>query len=202
MPKFNNYEKTESKFDTSFRQPTPDAYVLKIVAVRTEWQEYDFHTGTQQNCSTANDAAVIFVYDIAEGEYEGEYCRDFYLDDNGVFDKRKDFLHQYKFYWGDLNNPKDAAKAKYVLDCLDESNQGFEAKPAFEADNWKLFINKKFGAVLNGTVKTNDQGFDNWNLKPQRKIYTVAEILEGKTSDGKDLPKPKITDKRTSDIPF
>ena len=198
MPKFNNYDQTEAKYDTGFNQPTPGAYILRIAAVRTEWQEYDFSTGLQRDCSTRNDAAVIFVYDIDEGEFEGEYSRDFYMADNGMLDPRKDFLHQYKFFWGDLNNPKDAAKAKYLLDCLTASNQGFEAKPAFEADAWNLFIGQKFGAVLNGTVKTNDQGFDNWNLKPQRKIYTVAEIHDGKTADGKDLPKPKITDKRTN----
>lgn len=200
MPKFNNYDNTEAKFDTGFNQPKPGAYILRIMAVRTEWEEYDFNTGLRNKYSTANDAAVIFVYDIDEGEFAGEYSRDFYIGDDGKLDQRKDFLHQYKFYWGDLNNPKDAAKAKYVLDCLTTSNQGFKAKPAFEADAWNLFVGQKFGAVLNGTVKTNEQGYDNWNLKPQRKIFTVQEIAAGKTIDAKgnhvELPKPKINDKR------
>ena len=202
MPAFNNYNQTEAKFDTEFKQPTPGAYVLRIAAVRTAWEEYNFNTGLRDTCSTANDAAVIFVYDIVEGEFADEYSRDFYMGDDGMLDPRKDFLHQYKFYWGDLNDPKDAAKAKYLLDCLTASNQGFEAKPAFEADAWQLFINQQFGAVLNGTVKTNDQGYDNWNLKPQRKIYTVQEIMSGKTLNAKgemvDLPEPKINDKRTN----
>lgn len=203
MPQFNNYNQTEAKFDTGFKQPMPGAYVVKIVAVRTAWEEYNFKTGLRDSCSTANDAAVVFVYDIAEGEYEGEYSRDFYLDGNGVFDQKKDFLHQYKFYWGDLNNQKDAEKAKYFLDCLSApNNPGFDALAAFQADNWRLFIGQKFGVVLNGTVKTSDQGFENWNLKPQRKIFTVGEIHNGKTVNAKgetvDLPKPKITDKRTN----
>lgn len=202
MPAFNNYNQTEAKFDTGFNQPTPGAYVLKIVAVRTNWEEYDFNTGMRNTCTTQNDAAVIFVYDIAEGEFEGEYSRDFYLS-GGAYDQNKDFLHQYKFYWGDLNNPKDAAKAKYLLDCLSApNNPGFDALAAFQADNWRLFIGQQFGAVLNGTVKTNDSGFDNWNLKPQRKIYTANEVRNGKTTNAKgelvDLPKPKITDKRTN----
>lgn len=201
MPQFSNYDQTEAKFDTAFKQPTPGAYALRILAVRTEWEEYDFNTGLRNQCSTANDAAVLFIYDITGGEFDGEYSRDFYLKD-GEPDPKKDFLHQYKFYWGDLNDPKDAAKAKYVLDCLKASNQGFEPLAAFNADAWNLFVGKEFGAVLNGTVKTNDQGFDNWNLKPQRKIYTVQEILNGKTLNNKgemvDLPKPKVTDKRTN----
>ena len=202
MPKFTNYDQTEAKFDTGFKQPLPGAYVLRIMAVRTEWDEYNFQTGLRDHCTTANEAAVLFVYDIVGGEFDGEYSRDFYMDDNGMLDPRKDFLHQYKFYWGDLNNPKDAEKAKYLLDCLTASNQGFDALAAFQADAWNLFIGKQFGAILNGTVKTNDQGFENWNLKPQRKIYTVQEIMNGKTLNAKgemvDLPRPKITDKRTN----
>jgi hypothetical protein len=202
MPKFNNYDQTEAKFESGFNQPKPGAYVLRIMAVRTEWDEYNFQTGLRDHCTTANEAAVMFVYDIVGGDFDGEYSRDFYMDDNGALDPKKDFLHQYKFYWGDLNNPKDAAKAKYVLDCLTASNQGFQAKPAFEADAWQLFINQQFGAILNGTVKTNDQGYDNWNLKPQRKIFTVQEIVNGKTLNAKgemvDLPEPKINDKRTN----
>lgn len=195
MPAFNTYDQTEAKFDSGFSQPEPGRYILRVVAVRTEWEEYDYQTGLRKQCNTASEAAVIFVYDIADGQFAGEYTRDFYLK-NGMLDEKKDWLHQYKFQWGDLSNPKDAARAKWTIDSF--AQPGFDPLAAFKADAWNLFIGHTFGAVLNGTIKTNDQGYDNWNLKPQRKIYSVQEIQSGVDRDGKELPEPKITDKRAN----
>ena len=193
MPVFSNYDQTTAKFETGFSQPTPGAYVLRVVAVRTEWTERDYQTGMDRNCTVASESAVMLIYDIADGEHAGEYSRDFYLDASGNFDKRKDFLHQYKFSWGDfLHNERDAENLAYMLDCFTSCNRGFDALAAFNADKWGLFVGKLFGAVLNGTVKTNERGYDNWNLRPARKIYTLEDIASGNHA------KPRITDKRAN----
>lgn len=186
--------------DGGFEQPKPGRYVLRIQEVRTSWSERDFKTGLDKNCSTANDSAVLFVYDIADGEFAAEYSRDFFYQ-NGVLDPSKDFLHQYKLYWGDLADQKAAGEILGLLNKISASNPGFDAYAAFAADQWQLFKGKLFGVVMNGTVKTNDRGYDNWTLRPGRRIYTPAEIYAGQyTTDSgevKPIPESNTTDKRT-----
>lgn len=200
MPNFANYNQTEAKFSEGFKQLEPGHYPLRILAVRTEWTEREYQTGIDKACSTANDAAVLFIFDIAGGEFAGNFTKDFFMA-GGQLDQRKDFMHQYKFTWGDLSNANDAARAKWTLDHITASNPGFDALAAFQADQWQLFVGKCFGAVLNGTVKTNDRGYDQWTLRPAAKIYTVTEVANGQymDSDGemKPLPEPRITDRRT-----
>lgn len=199
MPNFSDdmYNSANADYELGFIQPEPGAYVLKVMDVRTEWTEREFSTGLNRDYNSAYDAAVIFVYDIAEGPHAGYYSDDFYYA-NGELDPRKDFMHQYKFVWGDLaGSEKDRNRAKNVLEAFSGSNQGFDALMAFRADNWRLFIGKRFGAVLNGTVKTNDRGYDNWSLRPSTKLYTVDAIHAGATANGKPLPEPRITDKRS-----
>ena len=201
MPNFANYNQVESNFsEGGFKQVIPGAYIVTIQAVRTSWTERNYDTGLDDAYQTiytdaqgqqhGNEPGVMFVFDIAEGEFAGEYSRDFYM--NGIEpNPEKDFIHRWKFHWGDLANEKDAARAKYVLEQLSASNPGFDALAAFNADAWPLFVGKKFGAVLNGTVRTNDKGYDQWNLRTSAKIYSVQDIING------DHAEPRITDKRT-----
>ena len=195
MPSFANYNNVQGEFSEGFKQLEPGAYVVKIMAIRTEWTEKDYQTWTDRQCSVRNDSAIQFIYDIAEGEFAGEFSRDFYMK-NGAPDIDKDFLHSFIFRWGDLNDERDAKKAKYTLDCFTASNPGFDALAAFTADKWQLFIGKRFGVVLNGTVKTNDRGYDQWNLRTSVKPYSVDDIHSGNHAE------PRITDKRTKiDVP-
>ena len=78
-----------------------------------------------------------------------------------------------------------------MLDCFTASNPGFDALAAFEADKWPLFVGKLFGVVLNGTVRTNERGYDQWSLRTSTKPYTVDDIRNGNHAE------PRITDKRT-----
>ena len=103
----------------------------------------------------------------------------------------QDWRHQFKLYWGDLDNQKDAERTRYILDCISASNPGFDALAAFEADRWALFIGKKFGVVLNGTVRTNERGYDQWTLRTSAKPYSVDDIRTGNHTE------PRKTDKRT-----
>jgi len=197
MPNFANYNTTEAKMSDGFEPVTPGVFVLRVQAVRTQWTERDYQTGLDKNCSVATDAAVMLVYDIADGVHASEYTKEFFLAQGGALDPKKDFLHQYKFIWGDLNNPTDAASTKWVLDTFTASNPGFDALAAFNADRFDLFEGKLFGAVLNGTVKTNEKGYDSWSLRPRKKIYSVQELQNGVDRDGKPIAEPRITDKRT-----
>lgn len=190
MPQFANYNNVEAKFSEGFQQLEPGSYVAVVQAVRHEWEELDYQTGLKRSCSTRNDAAVLLIYDIAEGAFAGEFSRDFYLQ-NGYLDATKDFLHQWRFTWGDLNNQKDAEKTRYILDTFSACNPGFDALAAFNADNFGLFVGKKFVVLLNGTLKTNDRGYDQWNLRTSTKIYTIQDLRDG------NIPEPRITDKRT-----
>lgn len=206
MPNFANYNNTEAKMSDGFEPTLPGAYVLRVVAVRTQWTERDFQTGLNIDCATVryneagqvvygNEPAVMLVYDIADGTHAGEYSKDYFMKD-GAYDQEKDYAHQYKFIWGDLNNPTDAASTKWVLESFTGSNPGFDALAAFNADRFDLFTGKLFGAVLNGTVKTNDKGYDSWTLRPRKKIYSTQELANGVDREGKPIAEPRITDKR------
>lgn len=190
MPQFSNYDKVKGRFSEGFQQLEPGAYVAIVQAVRHEWEERDFQTGLNRACSTRNDAAVLLIFDIAEGQFAGEFSRDYFMN-GGYLDASKDFMHQWRFTWGDLNNQKDAERTRYVLDTFTACNPGFDALAAFNADNFGLFVGKKFVVLLNGTVKTNDRGYDQWTLRTSTKIYTLQDLKDG------TIPEPRITDKRT-----
>lgn len=185
MPKIDKsaYAAAEAQQGGGFQQLEPGAYVVSIEAVRTDWDERDFQTGMNVHRTAAGDNCVLFVFDIAEGPMAGEFSRDFYMKD-GKLDPRKDFMHQLKFGWWNLG------ELKARVEILAESNPGFDPMAAIEADMWQMFVGKRFGVVLDGTVKTNDRGYDQWTLRPQRKIYSVQQVREGHTD------APKVTDKR------
>lgn len=191
MPAFNNYNNVQGNFSEGFKQLEPGAYVVRVQAVRTEWTERDYQSGLDRDCSTRNDAAVMLVFDIADGEFAGEYSKEYFCNADGTPKPEQDWRHQFKLYWGDLNNTKDAERTRYMLDCFTASNPGFDALAAFEADKWPLFVGKLFGVVLNGTVRTNERGYDQWNLRTSTKPYTVDDIRNGNNAE------PRITDKRT-----
>lgn len=191
MPAFNNYNNVQGNFSEGFKQLEPGAYVVRVQAVRTEWTERDYQSGLDRDCSTRNDAAVMLVFDIADGEFAGEYSKEYFCNADGTPKPEQDWRHQFKLYWGDLNNQKDAERTRYMLDCFSASNPGFDALAAFEADKWPLFVGKLFGVVLNGTVRTNERGYDQWNLRTSTKPYTVDDIRNGNHAE------PRITDKRT-----
>ena len=126
MPNFSNYNNVEANYtEGGFKQVIPGAYVAVVQVVRTNWTERNYDTGLDDSYQTitidpatgmtrGNEPGVMFVFDIAEGEFAGEYSRDFYM--SGIEpNPEKDFIHRWKFHWGDLNNEKDAAKAKYIL---------------------------------------------------------------------------------------
>ena len=181
MPRIdmNDYNSAEESQGGGFKQLVPGAYVVRIQAVRTEW--YDNWNQCDKN--SEQDKMAWFVFDIAEGEFAGEFSRDFYMK-NGRLDPNKDFLHQAAYAWYNVG------KLKLFNRVLAESNPGFDPMAAFNADRWEMYVGKLFGVVLNGTVTTNDNGYDQWRLR-SGDIISVNDVRTGNHKE------PKITDKRT-----
>ena len=201
MPKINRDEYNAASVGGSFKEFCPGAYIGRIQAVRTEWEEMDWSMRERVTKTAETDKAVMFIFDIAEGEFAGEFSRDFYFV-GGKLDETKDFMHRVKYSWNDLRD------LKRFDDALKASNPGFDPEAAFDADKWELYVGKLFGFVADGTHVTKDNGFDGWRNVHVKdwKVYSVDDIRDGKHDE------PRITDKRVkqepaqadtySDVPF
>lgn len=179
MPKIDN-DAYAAATETSggIRQMIPGAYILRIQAVRTEGDTRKGHWTSDEK------QYVQLVYDVAEGEFTGNYSDDYFMDALGRVDADKDFMHSTYLSW------KNLGYLKKQLRILTEGNPGFDAKAAFDADKWELFVGKKFGGVIDGEVSTNDSGFDRWKLH-FGEIVSVQDVRDGKCRE------PEIEDNRT-----
>ena len=197
MPKID-MQAYEAASDGGFKQLLPGAYVVSIMKVLDEFEEMDWDLGARVLRTAEKDRAVMLVFDIAEGEFAGEFSRDYYMDGDEPAEN-KCWMHQMRYSWDDEPNYRDFKRFNSVLQA---SNPGFDPMAAFTADKWDLYVGKRFGIVLNGTVSTNDDGYDRWTLRPSWRPYTVDDVHAGKT------PEPRITDKREKreessfDVPF
>lgn len=188
MPKvFDRKEYEEAKASASdgeYRRMPAGGYVCAIQAVRTKGAGVDYITDKQY---------VKLIWDVAEGEFAGKFSEDFWAGED------KDWGHQFFLSW------KNTKSAERALACLEESNPGFDAFAAFDADKWELFIGKKMGIVLgeeeylanDGSVKTRF-GFP--------RIKSVQDIRDGRFK----VPELKKLEQDTapasadaySDVPF
>jgi len=180
MPRIDHaaYEAAQESSGGSMTQMLPGAYVLRVQAVRTEGNTSSGHWTSDEK------QYVQLVYDVAEGEFAGKYSDDYFMDASGRIDPDKDYMHVHYLSW------KNYGYLKKQLRVLTECNPGFDALAAFEADKWELFVGKKFGAVLDGEVDTNDRGYDRWKLRVGD-LITLDQIKRG------EYREPKIEDKRT-----
>ena len=184
MPKINHDEydaATASSGGGDFQRMGAGGYVTEIQAVRTDAVD------TRQY--------VKLIFDIAEGELAGKFSDDYWAGED------RDWGHQFFMSW------KNMQAFKNVIGCLDESNPGFDALAAFEADNGSMFIGKKLGIVFgeeeylanDGTVKTR-LGFG--------RAKSVQDIRDGrfKVPPLKKLPEdaaaPAAPADTYSDVPF
>ena len=164
MPKIdkNEYENA-SATGGEYQRMTAGGYVCRIQAVRTKGTDYygkeiDYVTEKQY---------VKLIWDVAEGDFAGKFSDDYWTGED------KDWGHQVYMSW------KNMGALKNAITCLEDSNPGFDAMAAFEADKWELFIGKQIGLVLgeeeylgnDGTVRTRF-GFP--------RIKSVQDIRDGK----------------------
>lgn len=164
MPKIDKgeYESATALTGDYERMPA-GGYVCTVQAVRT--------AGTNSSGKLVSypeeNQYVKLIWDVAEGEFEGRFSDDYWTEPD------RDYGHQFYMSW------KNLGALKNTIQCLDESNPGFDAMAAFEADKWEMFVGKKMGLVLgeeeyeanDGSVKTRF-GFP--------RIKSVQDIRAGK----------------------
>lgn len=133
MPRIK-WDDIEESSGGEYEKVEPGAYVVAIQSVvHKPEREY-----------------VEVLYDIVEGKFAGKYSEDFWAD--------KPYAHHVFLSY----KPKALGMLKGRLRMITESNPGFDAMAAFDADQWGLFIGKRFGLVLgeeeyegnDGNVKT------------------------------------------------
>ncbi len=189
MPKVFSREEYETAKSTAgdgeYKRMPAGGYVVRIQAVRTK----DDDRGIDY---VRDKQYVKLIYDVAEGEFAGKFSDDYWSGED------KDYAHQVYLSW------KNQKAAERALVCIEESNPGFDAFAAFDADKWELFVGKSVGLVLgeeeylgnDGNVKTRF-GFP--KLKSVQDIragrYRVPEL---KKLEGYEQPSTDAYD----DVPF
>ncbi len=162
MPKLgNDYETAQESTAGSggFKRMTPGVYTCRIMAVDTEWET---RNGTQR---AEERQCVRLRLDVAEGEFEGEFSRDFYVG--------KPYAHSLFMSWSE----RALGLLKHSFKALDEANPGFDSRAAFEADQWMMFINKRVRVLWNGQERTNARGYVDVYVRPER-MLTAEEAPE------------------------
>lgn len=112
-------------------------YVAKITAVRTEWENYSGDV-----CSAKDKEYVKLIFDIAEGDYKGIF-------EDEELNPNRDWKHWACLSWKNCNtNENRMGMLKGILTAFTNSNAGFDAPAAFQADKWDLFVGKQVGLVI------------------------------------------------------
>ena len=172
MPKINMRDYEEATASTGdYQRMGAGGYVAQIQAVRTDGPA---SYGKGRIDYVNSKEYVKLIYDIAEGDFAGRFSDDYWSGED------KDYAHQIFLSW------KNMGAFKGNIQALDESNPGFDALAAFQADRWELFIGKKVGIVVgeeeyrgnDGTVKTR-LGFP--------RLKSIQDIRAGKFK----VPEPK-----------
>lgn len=164
MPKIDmNAYQAATANNGEFERMPAGGYVCAIQAVRTSGTGY----GNKTIDYIAEKQYVKLIWDIIEGDYAGRYSDDYWSGED------KDYGHQFYMSW------KNLGAFKAVIQALEESNPGFDAMAAFEADNWQLFIGKKIGLVIGEEeYRANDGSIKLRYTLPRAK--SVQDIKAGK----------------------
>ena len=163
MPKIYMNAYANASGGMGFKSMDPGVYACKVVRVDTTFDAYD---GTK---TAERDKMAQFVVDVADGEFAGEFSREFY---NG-----KEYIHSVTVGWD-----RDTIwQLKQLFKVLEQENPGFDPMAAFEADRWKAFEGKRLHVLFNGYERTNDRGYTNVNVRASK------PCIDG----GKAVPKVK-----------
>lgn len=165
MPKINKAEYEAAQASTGDYQRMPaGGYVAQIQAVRTDGPA---SYGSARVDYVNAKQYVKLIYDIAEGDFAGRFSDDYWTGEN------KDYGHQIFLSW------KNMGAFKGNIQALDESNPGFDALAAFEADRWELFIGKKVGIVVGEEEYEANDGEIKTRLGLPR-LKSVQDVRAGK----------------------
>ena len=163
MPKINMKEyEAATALNGEFERMPAGGYICAIQAVRTSGKGYG------KRIDYIEDKQYVkLIWDIVEGDYAGRYSDEYWQGEE------KDYGHQFFMSW------KNYGAFKNVIQCLEESNPGFDAMAAFEADNWDLFIGKRIGFVIGDEeYRANDGSIKLRYTLPRCK--SVQDIQAGK----------------------
>ena len=172
MPKINMRDYEEANASTGdYQRMGAGGYVAQIQAVRTDGPA---SYGKDRIDYVNSKEYVKLIYDIAEGDFAGRFSDDYWSGED------KDYGHQIFLSW------KNMGAFKGNIQALDESNPGFDALAAFQADRWELFIGKKVGIVLGEEEYRGNDGTVKTKLGLPR-LKSVQDIRAGKFK----VPAPK-----------
>jgi len=164
MPDINldEYNNTEANTGEYKKMPA-GGYVCAIQAVRVDGKD-GYGNAIDY---VAEKMYVKLIWDIIEGDFAGRYSEDYWTV------PEHDYGHQFFLSW------KNMSAFKNSIQCLDESNPGFDALSAFRADKWELFVGKKLGLVIGEEEYIANDG----NVKTRYtlpRIKSVQDIREGR----------------------
>lgn len=176
----------------------PGVYMCRVQAVRTEGED-----ARGNHWDSEKKQYVKLILDIAEGEY-ADYFNDDYWNDES-----KDWGHTLYMSW------KETAQGmlKHTFRSFEEANAGFDARAAFEADKWELFVGKLLLVSWNGQEYEANNGDTKVRVRPDRavtdsdKVRTTIEQLDGTKVDVEQYHasvaavEPESVD-TYSDVPF
>lgn len=138
-------------------------YIVQVQAVRTQGEDNYHHPINY----VKDKNYVKLIYDVVEGDFAGKFSDDYWQGED------KDYAHCFYLSWKNLGAFKGAITA------LDESNPGFDGFAAADAEQWGLFIGKKFGIVVGEEEYRANDGSVKTKLSLPR-IKSVQDIRDGK----------------------
>lgn len=159
MPKIDMTAYKDASSGGTFKAMEPGIYPCKIVRVNTVFEAYD---GTK---TAERDQVAQFVVDVSDGEFAGEFSRDFYSG--------KEYIHALSVGWG----KSDIWQLKQLNTVLTADNPGFDPLAAFEADRWDMFVGKKLHVLFNGYERTNDRGYTNVNVRASKPVPPDSDAI-------------------------
>lgn len=138
-------------------------YIVAVQSVRTQGEDSYHHPINY----IRDKQYVKLIYDVIEGEHAGRYSDDYWSGED------KDYAHCFYLSW------KNMGAFKGAIQALDESNPGFDGFAAADAEQWGLFIGKKFGIVVGEEEYRANDGTVKTRLTLPR-IKSVQDIRDGK----------------------
>lgn len=162
MPRVNFKDIESSNGGSGFKELTPGTYVCAIQKVQTTW----YSNFERKELTSDETSRARFVVDIVDGEFAGEFSRDYYDKED------KDWMHAFFLDWSE----EKLGRCKRVLECITASNPGFDAMAAFGADQWTMFIGKRLMITFNGYERLLDTGDERLNARipDNPKVYAVG----------------------------
>lgn len=176
MPKLDSTfeEAQESTVGSGYEPMEPGAYMCRVQAVRTQGTDARGATWT-----ASGKQYVVLILDVDEGEHAGKFSDEYWAGED------KDYGHRLYMSW----KPSAMGMLKHTFAAFEDANAGFDARAAFEADRWELFVGRRLRVQWNAREYESNRGELRYSVRPDRaltatdKPRTVIELLGGEKAD-------------------